>query len=255
MRNLKNEYFLEKTKVKYEWLKDDTTHKLCDGFLELLKTEEERINNNGLKIEDEPFELLKKFDEIFFNIEFKANVLLKYLCIYDPSIDEKIYSHIDLLLEKILKEFDYEFLNIGTPAAQEKIFKMAFKVHNIGKLYIPKILFDKNVILEENDKVIIKRQMLYTKEILENMKFGKQILDLCVGTNRIDDTYLSNIKKCVVNNKAQKIMIILDKYFALISEKPYRKSYKKQDAINEIRKEIFLDDDTEKILEVIQKNI
>ncbi len=255
MENNKNKIFVEKTKIKYEWLKDNATHKLCEVFVSFIEKEKNRIEESGLNIEDEPFELLKDFDGIFHNIEFKSDVLLKYLCIYDQSIDEKIYDHVDNLIEKILKEFDYEFLNIGSPLAQDKIFKTAFKVHNIGKLYIPKILFDKNVILDNSEKVIIQRQMLYTKELLEAMKFGKQIIDLCVGQGKIDETYLLNIKKCSVQNKAFKIMIILDKYCALISEKPYRKSYSKAEAIECLRKEIFIDEDIEKILDTIEHNI
>lgn len=251
----KNNYFVEKVKIKYEWLQNDATNKLCDIFLELIKKEEKRINSVGLKTDDEPFRLLKKFDEIFLNIEFKTNVLLKYLCIYDSSIKINLYSHIDILIERILKELDYPFINIGNPMAQEKIFKMSFKVHNIGKLLIPKILFDKNVILEDGDKLILEKQVFYTKDVLENLKFGKQIIDICIDVNNnINECYLSNMKKCKAS-KSSRIILILDKYFALISEKPYRKSFSKNEAIDLIKENIEKDEDNLKILEIIKKNI
>ncbi len=251
----KNNYFVEKIKIKYEWLQNDVTNKLSNIFLELIKKEEKRINSNGLKTDDEPFQLLKKFDEIFLNIEFKSNVLVKYLCIYDPSVKINLYSHIDILIEKILKELDYPFTNIGNPMAQEKIFKMSFRVHNIGKLLIPKVLFDKNVILEDGDKLILEKQVFYTKDILENLKFGKQITDICLDVNNnINECYLSDMKKCKAS-KSSKIVLILDKYFALISDKPYRKSFSKLEAIDIIKKDIDADEDNLKILEIIKNNI
>ena len=253
--NNKNNYFIEKIKIKYEWIQNEATSKLSSIFLELIKKEEKRINDNGLKINDEPFELLKKFDEMFLNIEFKSNVLVKYLCLYDPSIKINLYLHIDFLIEKILKELDYPFTIIGNPTSQEKTFKVAFRVHNIGKLLIPKILFDKNVILEDGDKLILEKQIFYTKEILETLKFEKQILDICLDVkNNINECYLSDMKKCNAS-KISRLVLILDKYFALISDKPYRKNFSKTEAIDIIREDIEADEDNTKILDVIKHNI
>lgn len=251
----KNNYFVEKIKIKFEWIQNETINKLSNIFIELLNKEEKRINSSGLKIDDEPFELLKKFDEIFLNIEFKSNVLLKYLCIYDPSIKINLYFHIDFIIEKILKELDYPFTNIGNPMVQQKIFKIAFRVHNIGKLLIPKVLFDKNVILEDGDKIVLENQVYYTKELLENLKFGKQILDICSdANNNINECYLSDMKQCKAS-KSSRVILILDKYFALISDKPYRKGFSKIEAIDIITKDINVDDDNSKILEIIKESI
>jgi len=251
----KNSFYIEKIKIKYQWIQNEAINKLSNIFLELLKKEEKRIDSNGLRLEDEPFELLKKFDEIFLNIEFKSDVLLKYLCMYDTSIKINLYFHIDFIIEKILKELDYPFTNIGNPMVQQKIFKIAFRVHNIGKLLIPKVLFDKNVILEDGDKIILEKQIFYTKELLENLKFGKQISDICLdANNNINECYLSDMKKCNAS-KSSKMVLILDKYFALISDKPYRKCFSKAEAIDIIRKDIDTDDDNMKILDIIKESI
>lgn len=251
----KHNYFIEKVKIKYDSLNNDVTNKLSDIFLELLKKEDKRINNQGLNLEDEPFILLKKIDEIFLNLELKSNILLKFLCIYDPSIKKDLYNHVNFLIEKILKELDYPFTTIGNERAQEKILRISFKIHNIGKLLIPKILFDKNVILEDKDKMLLEKQISYTKAILEDLRFGKQILDICLGANNVvNECYLTDMKKCRAE-LSSKIIIILDKYFALISDKPYRESFSKLEAIEIIRQEIDVDDDNRKILEIIKNNV
>lgn len=249
----KNNYYVEKIKIKYEWLQNEAINKLCNIFLETLKKNEKRINDNGLKTDDEPFEFLKKFDSVFLNIDFKSDVLLKYLCIYDQSIKINLYSHIEFIIEKVLKQLDYPFLEIGNPSAQERIFKVAFKIHNIGKLLIPKILFDEKVILEDADKVLLEKQIFYTRDILENLKFGKQIIDICLD-NGVNECYLTNMKTCN-SSKPSRLILILDKYFALISDKPYRKKFSKDEAIEIIKKDIGLDEYNSKILEIIKQNI
>lgn len=248
-------YFIEKIRIKYEALQNDTVNKLSNTFLNLLKKEDKRVNDQGLSLEDEPFVLLKRVDEVFSNLEFKANVLLRYLCIYDPSIKKDLYLHIDFLIEKILLELVYPFKEIGSNKAQEKIFKASFRVHNIGKLLIPKILFDKNVILEDKDKTLLEKQFLYTKDLLEDLKFGKQILDICLDSVcNMNECYITDMKKCNTNPKSR-IILILDKYFALISDKPYRESFSKSEAIEIIRNEINIDEENRKILEIISKHI
>lgn len=255
LEEIKYQHFVKKIQLKYEWVQNETINKLSNIFLDLLKKEEKRISSTGLRISDEPFELLKQFNEIFLNTEFKSNVLLKFLCIYDPSIKETFYPHINFLIEEILKEEDYPFTNIGNPLAQEKIFKIAFKVHNIGKLLIPKVLFDKNIVLEDVDRILIEKQVFYTKEILEDMNFGKHVLDICLDTSEnVNECYLSDMKKCNVS-KPSRIILILDKYFALISDKPYRKGYSKKEAIDIISHDISMDEYNTRIVDIIRNSI
>ena len=144
-------------------------------------------------------ELLELCSVIFFSINSESN-LLKYC--------EKLCDF-------------YKFVH------KDKLtFMIAASVQNIGKLFIPKTIIEKNQTLNEEEYEIIKSYPYFTKKILLNiMGFN----DICSWASKVQETINATGYPYSLSGKdlslKDRLLASLVAYDALRLNKPYRKAY------------------------------
>ena len=118
--------------------------------------------------------------------------------------------------------------------------KVAILLYDIGNVMLPKNLLQKRTPLTEEDKDIIKKHpIIAAREILEPISAVHNIIPIIEhhhenwdGTGYPYNAAGKNIPLC------SQIVLIVDAYFALIEQRPYRQAMSKEDAIETIKNEI-----------------
>ncbi len=118
--------------------------------------------------------------------------------------------------------------------------KVAILLYDIGNTMLPKDLLQKRTPLTDEEKDIIKRHpVIAAREILEPISAVHDIIPIIEhhhenwdGTGYPHNTSGQNIPLC------SQIVLIIDAYFALIEQRPYRQAMTKEEALEVIKNEI-----------------
>ena len=118
--------------------------------------------------------------------------------------------------------------------------KIAILLYDIGNILLPKELLSKRAPLTEEDKKLIKKHpLIASREILKPISAVSDIIPIIEhhhenwdGTGYPSNTSGQNIPLC------SQIVLIIDAYFVLIEQRPYRQAMTKEEAINIIKEEI-----------------
>jgi len=110
-------------------------------------------------------------------------------------------------------------------------------LHDIGKLGIRDEIIQKESSLSEKEFEIIKRHPIITKEILKPLRIRKEEMDACFFHHEMINGkgYPYGLKGEQIPLMAR-ILAVADSLSAMISERPYRKKMKIDEAIKELEK-------------------
>jgi HD-GYP domain-containing protein (c-di-GMP phosphodiesterase class II) len=128
-------------------------------------------------------------------------------------------------------------LSMGLPHDELTKIKWAGLLHDVGKLCTPKKLLDKPGPLTPDEYEVIKRHIVYTKEILEIITDFKDITLIAASDHERYDGkgYPQGLKGNEIPLGAR-IIAIADSFDAMTSDRSYRKAIDVDEACDEIRK-------------------
>lgn len=106
-------------------------------------------------------------------------------------------------------------------------------LHDIGKIGIPEKILSKSGPLTEEEFKIVKRHTTIGEEILKPIEFLKPVLSIVRDHHERPDGkgYPNGLKKDEIPMLAS-IVAVADAFDAMTSDRPYRKAFAKDDAIN-----------------------
>ncbi len=126
---------------------------------------------------------------------------------------------------------------MGFSATQVNQIMLAGLMHDIGKIGVNEDVLNKTSKLDENERKIIERHCETGYRILSSAsEFGPIAQYILEHHERPDGKgYPRGLKGDEISMPA-KIIAVADAYDAMMSDRPYRKAMKKEDAINELLK-------------------
>ena len=111
------------------------------------------------------------------------------------------------------------------------VFKAA-RYHDIGKIFIPKNVLNKTSKLNENERKIIKKHTLFSYNLMIERGYDKKICHIALYHHEnYDGTGYYGLKGKEIPLESR-IIKIADTYDALISERSYKRAYKRKEALD-----------------------
>ncbi len=174
--------------------------------------------------------LSKKLQEMNINNEMLYQVSDELITTYNPEhIQGSTKSKIQLATI-LAKRFDL-------PKESVDKLKIAILLYDIGNTVLPKELLNKTEPLSEEDKTAIKQHpIIAAREILKPISSVVDVIPIIEKHHENWDGtgYPAKLSKEEIPIESQ-IILIVDSYFALLENRPYRSAMSKEDAINTIR--------------------
>ena len=114
--------------------------------------------------------------------------------------------------------------------------KLAMLLYDIGNVLIPTdVLSKKTPLTKEEKEVITKHPIIGAQEILKPISHVSSIIPIIVHHHENwDGSGYPDKRKGDDIPLISQIILIVDSYYAMISDRPYRKAYSKEEAITEI---------------------
>ncbi|MBW8011384.1 MAG: HD domain-containing protein [Chloroflexi bacterium] len=121
---------------------------------------------------------------------------------------------------------------VGFPEEDFGNLRLGVILHDIGKVAIPKKIWDKTTELTEKELDTIRQHPVYSFELLSQICSRKEILDIAQYHHEKWDGkgYPRRLKKDNIP-LAARIFSIVDVWDALISDRPFRKARSKEEAL------------------------
>ncbi len=173
--------------------------------------------------------LIEKLQEMNINNEILYQVSDTLISTYNPEHISGGTRKKILLATLLAKRFDLPKENIDK-------LKIAILLYDIGNTMLPKELLQKKEPLSEDDKTFIKKHpVIAAREILEPISTIVDIIPIIEKhhENWNGTGYPNNIAGENIPLESQ-IILIVDSYFALLENRPYRHAMTKEEAINVI---------------------
>lgn len=124
---------------------------------------------------------------------------------------------------------------MGLDQSQLPDIKRGALLHDIGKMAIPDHILQKEGDLTEDEWQEIKRHPVYAKEMLENIRFLRDVMAIPVYHHeRWDGSGYPQGLKGENIPLAARIFAVVDVWDALTSDRPYRKAWTEADAYHHI---------------------
>lgn len=125
---------------------------------------------------------------------------------------------------------------IGLTKAELNDLAIGAIFHDIGKVYIPSNILNKNRKLSEEEYIIMKKHTTMGLNIMKNCKLNPVVNEIILQHHeRINGLgYPNGLYEEQINICSQ-IVAITDVFEALSSDRPYRGAFKLQEAVNIIR--------------------
>jgi putative nucleotidyltransferase with HDIG domain len=111
-------------------------------------------------------------------------------------------------------------------------------LHDIGKMGVPDNILLKEGKLTEEEWILMRRHPQFAYEMLQPIKYLRQSLDIpyCHHEKWDGTGYPRGLKREQIP-LAARIFAVVDVWDALTSDRPYRKGWSKQKALNHIREQ------------------
>ena len=173
--------------------------------------------------------LVNKLKEMNINNEILYQVSDALVATYNPEHENGVTKKKVLLATLLAKRFDLSKDSLDR-------LKVAILLYDIGNTMLPKGLLAKKEPLSEEDKDFIKKHpVLAARDILEPISSVVDIIPIIEKhhENWNGTGYPNKISGENIPIESQ-IILIVDTYFALLENRPYRKSMSKEEAINVI---------------------
>ena len=125
---------------------------------------------------------------------------------------------------------------LGVPAGKLDHIRRGALLHDIGKMAVPDAILLKPGSLSEDEWKVVKMHPLHARKLLENIPYLKTALDIPYSHHeRWDGSgYPEGLSKQAIPFPAR-IFAVVDVWDALISDRPYRKAWTGEQALDYIR--------------------
>ena len=180
--------------------------------------------------------LVNKLKEMNINNEILYQVSDALVATYNPEHENGVTKKKVLLATLLAKRFDLSKDSLDR-------LKVAILLYDIGNTMLPKGLLAKKEPLSEEDKDFIKKHpVLAAREILEPISSVVDIIPIIEKhhENWNGTGYPNKISGENIPIESQ-IILIVDTYFALLENRPYRKSMSKEELLIMITPRIIKD--------------
>jgi len=150
---------------------------------------------------------------------------------YAPQTREGITKAKVHLASAIAKRFELSKADVDK-------LKIAMLLYDIGNIMLPNDLLKKTSPLTEDEKAVITKHPIYAaQEILKPISHVSNIIPIIEHHHEAwDGSGYPSKKKGDDIPLISQIILIVDSYYAMISDRPYRKAYTEEEAVNEIKK-------------------
>ena len=158
-----------------------------------------------------------------------ADILTK---IYNPMHNQGVMKSKVLLATSLAKRFDLSKEEIDN-------LRIAILLYDIGNLMLPKELFKKSAPLtKEEKKHIQEHPIIAAQDILKPISFIQDILPIIEHHHENWDGtgYPNNLSQKEIPLTSQ-IVLIIDEYFALTEQRPYRAKLSQEEALDVIKQD------------------
>ncbi|WP_346764098.1 diguanylate cyclase [Bacillus sp. BHET2] len=221
-------------------------------------------------------ELLKKADKaLYFAKSQGKNIIQEYRedqvyhqdCQYAKEIDAleqqlQIFLSKDVYTYKHSKRvFTYatEFSDrLNLNSEEHRTLILGALIHDIGKLEIPRDIINKNGKLDPHEWEMMKKHVIYGKEIISSIKRYDELLPLIeLHHERYDGKGYPYGLSGTNTPKLARILCIIDSFDAMTTERPYQKTKTFKEGIQELRAcsgQQFDPDFVEPFIEMIEEN-
>lgn len=129
-------------------------------------------------------------------------------------------------------------LRTGMDAERAELIAVASKLHDLGKIAIPKYIIHKQARLSEEERVIVNSHTEFGYTILETYAddpmFRVAAMIARYHHERYDGTGVNGLRGENIPVEAR-IVTVCDVYDALVSERTYKKAWDREDALNYLR--------------------
>ena len=173
--------------------------------------------------------LINKLNELNVNNEMIYQVSDVLVSTYNPEHAEGVTKKKVLLATLLAKRYDL-------PKAQVDNLKVAILLYDIGNTMLPKELLGKKEPLTDEEKFSIKQHpVIAARSILEPISSVIDIIPIIEKhhENWNGTGYPNNLQGDNIPIESQ-IILIVDTYFALLENRPYREAMTKEEAIKTI---------------------
>ncbi len=127
-------------------------------------------------------------------------------------------------------------------------------IHDLGKIFIPLSIIDKPGKLTPEEYEVMKRHVVYSKELTKDI-FSKEIVDIaCDHHERIDGSGYPNHLKQEEMNELIEILQVDDVISALIAKRSYKEEFPYEKVIEILDKDVANGKFNKKIVDVFKEN-
>ncbi|MGI6778714.1 MAG: HD domain-containing phosphohydrolase [Acetivibrionales bacterium] len=195
-----------------------------------------QLNEFICEIKKTKKELKEKNEElIIFNEKIKTGYLQTVMALANSIEAKDPYTrgHCQRVMEIACELADF----MGLSKRDMQSLKYSAILHDIGKIGISASILNKTDSLSEKERDEIKKHPLISYNILKDIEFLKEGLDIVLQHHeRYDGKGYPNGLKGDEICLLAKILCIADAFDAMTSDRPYRKSMSVEQAINEIKR-------------------
>ena len=207
--------------VAQAWDENIWKRQALDSLIHLLA---QRMIPLDEKLSEELIEKLKNTNTNDKNIDDIIFLVIdEFVNIYKPFYQRgNIKEKIDLIV-KISAE-------LGIPPEDVDKFKMAVMVYDISNVMLPESILLKEGPLSDNEKAeILRHPLVAAKEILAPVGTASNIIALLEHWNEYyDGSGFPGVLKGDEIPIGTAILVVVNAYFALTSQRPYRKAFSKE---------------------------
>jgi putative nucleotidyltransferase with HDIG domain len=199
---------------------------------------------NGQPYTEHDFDLLKSicnsaatgFENSRLYLELQSTYLstIKVLVSTIEAKDSYTRGHTDRVAEYARKLSD----EMGLSKREREIVSFGAALHDIGKLGVYEDILNKPGDLTENEWEIVRSHPEVGANIIQNMKFLESACDLVRHHHeRLDGRGYPDGLQGEEISLGARIVAVADSFDAMTSDRPYRKAYDMEDAIEVLKKQ------------------
>ncbi len=125
---------------------------------------------------------------------------------------------------------------LGLSEEQKELVRHAAMLHDIGKIGIPEYVLNKPSTLTFEEREVIKRHVNIAEAIIKQIPYLREAAPIILHHHEAYDGtgYPDNLKADEIPIESR-ILAISDAYHAMTSDRPYKKTKSKREAINELK--------------------
>ncbi len=193
------------------------------------------LKNKKFFVDNSKYEEMQSLLEENSSIEKESLFALSDLLsvAYNPNYKKGSSKNKIMLANLLAKRFELSKEDVDN-------LKVAILLYDIGNLMMPKELLQKRTPLTNEEMDVIKRHpVIAAREILQPISIIKDVIPIIENHHEYWDGsgYPNNVSGQEIPVCSQ-IVLIIDAYFALIEQRPYRQAMTKEEAIETIKSEI-----------------